>query len=150
NVDYDLDVRRPVDGVDLVRDPAAPVPVIPGLERQAGVALRLSYGDSRGYTYTIGPQEGFDAALSMRLDHEALGSEIEALTLNYRLGTYLHVPLTQPATLALRVAGGLRARPGAGAGFTLGGVPSQDVVRALIDDLRVGATGYLRGYPDRS
>jgi len=31
----------------------------------------------------------------------------------------------------------------------LGGVPSQDVVRAIIDSTRAGVTGYLRGYESR-
>jgi hypothetical protein len=47
-----------------------------------------------------------------------------------------------------RVAGGLRANGTNGVAFDLGGIGPQDVVQALIDELRVASTGYLRGYPD--
>jgi hypothetical protein len=37
-----------------------------------------------------------------------------------------------------------------GGGFSLGGVPSQDVVQSIIDSSRYGFTGFLHGYPSRS
>jgi len=53
-------------------------------------------------------------------------------------------------TLAVRLVGSLRAgdlvRPG---GYALGGIPSQDVVTAIVNSTRAGASGYLRGYPNR-
>jgi hypothetical protein len=37
-----------------------------------------------------------------------------------------------------------------GNGFSLGGVPDQDIVQALINSTRAGVTGFLRGYAPRT
>lgn len=149
-LDYDLDYVRPLEEPFTAFDPNDELPVIPDAQRQAGLALRASYSNARGYLYTVGPQTGIDVALSGRLNHEALGSQRGAILLNYRLNAYGQIPLPRPVGLSARLAGGLRAS-GTGAGaFELGGVPQQDVVAALRDDTRVAASGYLRGYPARS
>ena len=48
------------------------------------------------------------------------------------------------------MAGAVRAGDQFGAnGFSLGGVPSQDIVMSIVNNTRLGVSGYLRGYPSR-
>lgn len=37
-----------------------------------------------------------------------------------------------------------------GGSFSLGGLPPQDVARAIVESTRVGVIGFLRGYPPRA
>ena len=49
----------------------------------AGLALRWNFRNSRGYLHGIGPQQGQSIALSLRMDHPAIGSMIVMLYLLY-------------------------------------------------------------------
>jgi hypothetical protein len=87
----------------------------------------------------------------MRADHPAFGSESETLHLNYRLETYHRLPWGQTPVLAARLAGGIRTTDRRGASrFVIGGVPEQNFVQAIVDSLRAGVRGYLRGYERRA
>ncbi|MBL4635988.1 MAG: hypothetical protein JKY56_19160, partial [Kofleriaceae bacterium] len=116
-----------------------------------GLALRFNYNDTRGATYTLGPLLGKAISMSMRMDHPVLGSDFKALSLNYRLQTYYKLPWGQTPVLSLRVAGGIRISDRARASrFSLGGISEQDLVQSVINSLRVGNTGFLRGYRSRA
>jgi hypothetical protein len=132
-------------------DPGDRVPVRPLTDYlQSGVGMRLSYSRVRGTTYGVGPQDGFDAAVSLRLDHPYLGATYRNVTVGYS-SQYFRQLFTPRNTLALRLAGSLRAgdlvRTGS---FSLGGVPTQDIARAIVESTRVGVVGFLRGYPPRA
>jgi hypothetical protein len=61
------------------------------------------------------------------------------------------MPWGESNNLMLRYTGGVRAGDNVrGAGFALGGVPSQDIAQSIIDSTRFGGTGYLRGYEQRA
>lgn len=148
--DYDLDVFRAVREPMIVSDPGDRVPVRPLTDYvQAGAGMRVSYSSVRGTTYGVGAQYGFDAAISLRLDHPALGATYRSITVGYSSQHFRQL-LGPRNTLAMRLGGSLRAgdlvRTGS---FGLGGAPSQDVARAIIESTRVGVTGFLRGYPSR-
>jgi hypothetical protein len=117
----------------------------------AGLALRMSYSDSRGYAYTVGPQAGKDLTGAIRLDHPALGADATTLTATYRGNFYRQIPMWTNPVISLRVGGGIRtSNRDRIEDFALGGVPdTQDLVRALMDNLRAQSTGYLRGFPNR-
>lgn len=152
-LDYDFDYLRNLDGQLHEDDPNALVPRLPETDLIfAGVALRWSYSDTRGFTYTVGPQDGKDLALSARLDHPTLGSDTTSLTLSYRGTLYRQIPIATHPSIMLRLSGGLRTTDRDRVGqFAVGGAPdSQDIVRALQDNLRVSGTGYLRGYESRA
>jgi WD40-like Beta Propeller Repeat len=153
SVDYDVDLLRNLDGKLHEDDPNDVLPVLPDSDVfLAGLALRWSYSDTKSFIYTTGPQSGVDLNASVRADHPGLGSDARALTLTYRTTWYRQIPLVWHPALMVRLSGGLRLtdRPRIER-FAVGGAPdSQDLVRSLIDNVRVGSTGYLRGYPARA
>jgi hypothetical protein len=146
---YSIDFLRNLDGELRVLDPSAPLPQLPETDvTVAGLSVRWSYGDVRGHVFTLGLRDSQAFGLGLRLDHPALGGDFHGLALDYRWERYVALPWGTTAALALRLAGGIRTsdRRRAG-GFALGGVPRQDLVQSLVDDIRFASTGYLRGYP---
>ena len=150
SLDYDLDVFRAVREPMIVPDPNDRVPVRPVTDyAQSGVAVRAFYSRIRGTTFGLGAQYGFDASVSLRVDLPELGATYRNLTVGYSSQLFRRM-WGQRATLALRLGGSLRVGDLVrGGSFGLGGVPSQDIVRAIVDSTRVGVTGYLRGYGPR-
>jgi hypothetical protein len=149
--DYDVDWFRLVGPPRFVLDPNQRVPSHPPTDYvQAGVGARLGFSTVRSTTYGIGPQSGFDIAVSMRLDHPALGATYRNVTVSYTSTVYQQLWGKTP-TLSARLTGSLRAgdlvRSG---GYGLGGVPPQDVAMSIVNSTRAGVTGYLRGYPSRT
>ncbi len=149
SLDYDVDAFRSVSEPTIFPDPGDRVPVRPVTDYvQAGVGVRMSYSSVRGTIYGVGPQYGFEAALSLRLDHPALGATFRNVTVGYSSQYFRQ--LWGRVSFAGRLAGSLRAGDLVrGGSFALGGVPPQDVARAIIESTRAGVTGFLRGYPSR-
>ncbi len=152
SLDYTIDWNRLVQQPKDPLDPTMRVPRPPLSDyTQSGVALRASFGSVRGATFAIGPQVGWDLSTSLRFDHPAFGATYRNISLSWTARTFLRLPIGRTPTLALRLNGSVRAgdliRAG---GFSLGGIPHQDVVQAVINSSRFGSTGYLRGYPTRS
>ncbi len=149
--DYDIDWFRRVSELTMAPpDPNERVPVLPATDYvQSGVGSRLAVSTSRGTIYSVGAQRGFDAAVALRLDHPALGATYKNVTVSYTLNRYQPLWGKTP-TFYLRMAGSVRAgdlvRTGS---FGLGGIPPQDIARAIVESTRAGITGYLRGYPVR-
>ena len=152
SLDYDIDWFRQLTRPAVIADPNHGLPVVPPTDfRTAGVALRAGFGNVRGYLYGLGPSEGMEASGSVRVDHPALGATYRALFLNWYWRGYWKLPWGASPSLSVRLTGGMRASELArGAAFALGGVPSQDVARSVIDSTRFSPTGYLRGYPQRA
>jgi hypothetical protein len=152
--DYDVDVFRAARLPPIPLDPGDRVPVRPLTDYvQAGIGTRLAYSRVRGTTYGVGPQQGFDAAVALRIDHPALGAKYRAVTVSYSTQHFRAppVPWRRRPAVALRLAGSLRAGDlGRGGAFGLGGVPAQDVARAILESTRAGTIGYLRGYRARA
>jgi hypothetical protein len=147
---YDVDWFRLVKPPALTPDPNQRVPVVPPTDYvQAGVGTRVAYSRVRATTFGYGAQDGWDAAVSLRLDHPALGATYRNVTVSYALDAYQRLWGLTP-TLAVRLVGALRAgdlvRPG---GFGLGGVPPQDIAMSIVNSTRSAVSGYLRGYPSR-
>lgn len=150
SVDYDVDWFRLVKAPVFVLDPNQRVPVQPPSDYvQAGVGTRFAFSKVKSTTFGYGAQEGWDAAVSLRLDHPALGATYRNVTVSYAFDAFQRLWGVTPA-LAVRLVGALRAgdlaRPG---GFGLGGVPPQDVVMSVVNNTRSSVSGYLRGYPNR-
>jgi hypothetical protein len=150
SVDYDIDWFRLVKPPTFVLDPNQRVPSAPPSDyAQAGVGTRLAFSKVRSTTFGYGAQYGWDAAVSLRLDHPAIGATYRNVTVSYALDAFQRLWGTTP-TLSVRLVGSLRAgdlvRQG---GFGLGGVPPQDVVMSIVNSTRSSPSGYLRGYPSR-
>jgi hypothetical protein len=151
SADFAVDWFRRVKAPDLTPDPNQRVPVVPPSDyAQTGVGTRVQYSGVRGTTFGYGPADGWDAAVGVRLDHPALGATYRNIKVSYAADAFQRLWGDTP-TLALRLVGALRAGDlVGGGGFSLGGVPTQDVVRSIVDSTRFGSSGYLRGYPSRA
>src|SRR5262245_19659298 len=109
SLDYDVDAFRSVSEPMIIPDPGDRVPVRPLTDYvQAGVGVRVSYSRIRQTAYGIGGQAGFDAAISLRLDHPALGARYRNVTVSYSSQLFRRV-WRKTGTLALRLGGSLRA-----------------------------------------
>jgi Tol biopolymer transport system component len=152
SLDYDVDWNRIVSQPNFTLDPTMRVPRPPQSNYvQSGLAFRVAYGSVRGWTFGLGPQRGWDVSSSFRLDHPALGATYRNVNVNWAGRAFLRLPFGATPTVTARIGGSFRAGDLIrGGGFSLGGVPSQDVVQSIIDSSRYGFTGFLHGYPSRS
>jgi len=151
-LDYVVDYERMVDSPFVQYDPNDTVPHPPQLPILfSGVAARVSYGDLKGFAYTLGPQQGQDASVTLRFDHPAFGADYKSVTLSYAYRWFHQLPWSRDAAFALRLVGGFHdgdlPRPGY---FSLGGNPQQDIPRSILESSRAAFTGYLHGYKPRS
>ena len=152
SVTYDIDWLHNTEDLVGEYDPNDIVPRYPEVDiTVTTLGIGWSYGDTRGYTYTIGAQTGQNFNASLNLSHPELGSEFRSLELRYGWEGYLSLPWGKTPSLALRLTGGVRTSDRARTSpYVLGGVPEQDIVNSVLNNLRAGTTGYLRGYPLRS
>jgi len=153
SLDYDVDRFRDVSGPFNDFDPNDLTPRLPETDvTVAGVAVRFTYSSTLGYRNTIGPQEGMQLSGSLRVDHPSLGSDFHALQLSYFFQTFWNMPfLSDTSVTAFRLTGGLRTtdRRRSGA-YALGGIPEQNIIESVLNSVRRGGTGYLRGYEPRA
>ncbi|MEZ4362558.1 MAG: DPP IV N-terminal domain-containing protein [Kofleriaceae bacterium] len=150
--DYAVDWSRLVETPDLTPVPDDITPRAPVAGHvQSGLGVRLIYTDVKGTLHGVGPQDGMDLSLGTRVDLPELGATYRALTVSYAARWFHQLPLGPAPSVALRLAGAIRAgdlvRDGA---FTLGGLPRQDLTAAVLDSTRASTTGVLHGYPART
>jgi hypothetical protein len=149
--DYDVDWFRLVEAPTMIVDPNMRVPTHPPTDYwQAGIGSRVAFSNIRGTTFGVGPRHGFDGSVAIRFDHPALGATYRNVTVSYGASRYQRLWGNTPV-LVTRFSGAFRSSDLTRTGtFGLGGVPAQDVVRAIVDSTRASAGGYLRGYPGRT
>jgi Tol biopolymer transport system component len=151
--DYDVDWYRlaqaPPGG--MLVDPNERVPTHPITNfTEAGVASRLTFSRVRSTTFGLGPQTGFDASFSLRVDNPAFGSAYRNITASYGFDVYQRLWGVSPV-LTLRLVGALRAGDLVGNNsYSLGGVPAQDVAMSIVNSVRTSPIGYLHGYATRA
>jgi hypothetical protein len=117
---------------------------------EAGVGVRLAFSNVRSTTYSLGSTNGFDAAVSLRLDHPDFGSQFHAITASYAFDFFQRLWGKTPV-ITVRLTGALRAGDDIGDnGFALGGVPPQDIAQSIVNSTRTASIGYLHGYADNS
>jgi len=152
SIDYDFDWLRNTGDEYEMPDPNDLVPVFPETDVfLTALALRFSYSDDRRFAYRIGEQQGKSISLSARLNHSALGGDFDSLDLSYRLNWYRDLPFSPTSSVSARFSGGLRATNRRRSGvFAIGGVPEQEIVNSILNNLRASGTGYLRGFAGRS
>jgi hypothetical protein len=148
--DYDADWYRLVGTPRFTQDPNQREPIVPASNYyQAGVGTRVAYSGVRTTTFGLGPTTGWDAAVSLRLDHPDFGARYHNVTVSYSFDGYQRLWGVTPMLYA-RLTGAWRAGDTIiGGGYALGGIPAQDVAMAIVNSTRAGTTGYLRGYPSR-
>jgi Tol biopolymer transport system component len=152
-LDYDADwfrlVQPPPGGMTL--DPNNRTTTHPPTNYvEAGIGTRVAFSKVRAQTFSLGPTDGFDSSVSVRMDHPAFGSTYRAMTVTYSGDMFQRLWGKTPV-LAARLTAGLRAGDQfRNNGFALGGVPAQDVAMSIVNSTRSAAIGYLHGYPTRS
>ncbi|HEY7725789.1 MAG TPA: BamA/TamA family outer membrane protein [Anaeromyxobacteraceae bacterium] len=115
------------------------------------VSLGLAYGSARRFARSVSGEEGGVVALRLRLASPDLGGDQTYATARLSAATYLRLPLTRHAVLALH--GSLGASSGTFARrlpFSLGGVAPPDVAAIAAGALGGGfptLADELRGYP---
>lgn len=149
--DYDTDYYRLVQPPAMSLDPDQRVSTHPPIDYlQAGVATRLGFSRVRGTTFGLGSQEGFDASVSLRLDHPDFGAKYRAVTVSYAFDVFQRLWGVTPV-IAARLVGAVRAGDRVTTGsFALGGVPAQDIAMSIVNSARSSYIGYLHGYPTRT
>ena len=148
DVDWLLNVQDEYDEFD----PNDTLPDFPEVDVVlAGLSVDWTYRDTRGYTYTLGPQAGQSLRATIRLNHPSLGSDFRSLDLSYTWNGFKKLPFGDTPAVALRLAGGIRTSDRQRTSlFIVGGVPEQDLTDSVLNNRRAGVSGYLRGYPFRS
>lgn len=149
--DFDVDWYRNTDDAFTGPDPGEFVPRYPETDvRVSGLAARFGFSSARGVADSLGPVEGQELSVSLRFDDPVFGSDFRSLSLGATWRGYASMPWGLNQSMALRLAGGVRTTDQGRSGvFILGGIGQQDVVQAVLNSLRAGNTGYLRGYSPR-
>lgn len=132
---------------DLRPHPESLIPSIPEAGILSGATLALSYSRVFGYRYSVSPEKGRSMGLSLSYYDPAMGGDYRVLSTTWSWTEYLPMPWLNHHVLAVRVAGGISRgnlmRRGV---FSVGGLPNQDLLQAVIDASLIGGA-YLRGYP---
>ncbi len=128
-------------------DPASSQPVAFGGKRAAALTLFASHDSSESYAWSISPERGFTAGLSLALRRRELGGEGNSVTVSAHWYGYLPMPWASGHVLALLASGGWsRGDRGFETLYGLGGFPRQDVIAAVVNRQPWSPRG-LRGFP---
>ncbi len=147
SVGYRFNWFRDADQTEVLVKPGEVSPDLPRVGIMSGVTLGLGYRSVSRYAHSISNEQGRFVSISMRFNHELLGSDYQSTSVSWAWTEYLPMPWLQDHVLALRYGGGIAAGDRARRGvFFVGGFPEQDVLRTLFDIARPGGV-FLRGYP---
>lgn len=143
---FSFDLSRALEAEPVLHTPEENTAFIPREGPSTALNLWWSLGDVRSYTFSISPELGGSAYMNLRLRDPAIGSHATVYTLTWVGRAYLPMPLPDHA-LALRLEGGISGGDDAvRAAFTIGGVPDQDLLSDLLNQVTAGAV-WLRGFP---
>ncbi|MFH1529281.1 MAG: BamA/TamA family outer membrane protein [Pseudomonadota bacterium] len=136
----DGDLEQPV-----AWDPGARAPWRPTSGRLASVNTGFSYDDTERYSWSVGPERGLHAAVNMRFSAPWVGSEWTEQQLRFSASWYQPLWWRQH-TLILQYRAGLAdGEPPFRPRFSLGGYPTQDYLRDLLENTGI-AGSFLRGF----
>ena len=136
-------------GGDLVQpvpyDPGARSPWRPRSGRLASLNTGFSYNDIERYAWSVGPEKGLNAAVNMRFSTPWVGSDWTEHRLRFSASWYQPLWWRQH-TLILRYRAGLAGgEPPFRPRFSLGGYPTQDYIRDLLENTGISGS-FLRGF----
>ena len=142
---WSIDVFRGDLDAAVPHDPGARTPWRPRSGRLASVNTGFSYNDTRRYAWSIGPEKGLNAAVNMRFSAPWVGSLWTEQRL--RCSATWYQPLWwDHHTLVLQYRAGLAGgEPAFRPRFSLGGYPTQDYIRDLMENTGVSGS-FLRGF----
>jgi hypothetical protein len=139
------DLARGLDVGRLEHTPDETTAFIPAERLRTSLNLFFSFSDTRRHALAVATSEGLSGFFNLALREPALGGD--ASTFTFTFVTRAHVPLPLFGhVLSFRLGGGLAGGdPKARSVFSLGGVPSQDLLTDLLNQTAAGAV-WLRGY----
>ncbi|MDX9999716.1 MAG: hypothetical protein RBU30_00325 [Polyangia bacterium] len=144
---YRLQRFAPAQATESPPDPGASLTSAPERGLLSGATMAISYSRIFGYRYSVSPERGRSLSLSMGYYDPALGSDYRILSASWSWTEYLPMPWLANHVLAIRLAGGFSRGNLQRRGFySVGGLPYQDLLQAIIDAAPIGGA-YLRGYP---
>jgi len=136
-----------VDVESIPPDPSAQLTHWPEAGVLSSVGIRLSYSRILSYRYSVSAEQGRSLGVAISAGHEILGADYHTIAATWWWVEYLRMPWLKHHVLALRIAGGISRGNLLRRGyFSVGGLPNQDLLQALLDVAPVGGA-YLRGYP---
>ena len=137
----DIDLARPAPEPDDL------VPYVPEDGLLSGFYVSWSYSAVRKTLYGIDGEEGRSVWLRVSVNHPALGSDYETVALRWQWREHLEAPWARHHVFNVRLTHGIAAgHPAFRGGFSLGGLPPQDLFTALANQQQLSGT-HLRGYP---
>ncbi len=136
------ELPMPIDRLDPYE-----TPVIPPRGLASTLGFSYAFSNAESFLWSVGPERGFSASLSVNVSDPMLGSSVSGFAANGDFTTYVRMPWLRHHALALHAGGGTSGGtvPGSGA-FYVGGfvdLPLVDTVRNAL--IQGGIT--LRGYP---
>jgi len=122
-------------------------PKIPQTGIKSGLYARWSISNLESYYFSFSYEKGFAANFGLGLNTPYLGGDFLTLESFGSLSMYQPLPYFPHHILAGKISaglgmGGYRYRPL----YNLGGLPSRDIIRDLMEEIWVG-NHYLRGFP---
>ncbi len=132
----------------VATDPASSQPRSFGGKRTAAaLTLFVTHDSSESYAWSISPERGFAAGLSVALRRRELGGEGNSVTVSGYWYEYVPMPWASGHVLVLLASGGWsRGDREFEVLYGLGGFPRQDVVAAIVNREPWSLRG-LRGFP---
>lgn len=144
---FTVDVARAQEQVARRPTPDQYSAVVPYEGLSTRLDLGWSFSSVEQYRFSVSPADGVDGAFGVRLRLPALGAQRTAVSATYRLRGFLTFPWAHDHVGTLRIQGGWSGgKPGEFSGFSLGGVPEQDLLVDLFNQSQEGAA-WLRGFP---
>jgi hypothetical protein len=143
---YRVNWFRNADAQTVIVEPGMVSPKFPEVGLLAGATLGATYATLQRYAWSVSNAKGRVLNVGLRMDHPSLGSDFQSTQLTYGWTEFVALPWFFDHVLALRLNGGISSGNLSRRGvFFIGGFPEQDIVRAVLDNTRVGGA-FLRGY----
>jgi len=143
---YALDWRAFVERPQPQLDPGSVEPEDPPLGFFNEATLSLSYADIERFPYSISIERGVNASIALSVQHPALGSSFESVTIQGGGAAYLPNPWLERHVLSVSGFGGfIDTTFNERAAFAVGGLGPQNLFSALIFQTPTGGRR-VRGY----
>jgi hypothetical protein len=120
-------------------------PTAPEPRNASALVLSYGVGDADRFVGSVSSEQGYSLNATLRLRDPALGGELRSVQATTSGAVYVPMPWRNNHALALRLSAGIARREGRAEQFTVGGVPPQQTVSALLNQAPLGGS-FLRGF----
>lgn len=143
---YALRDVQPLSMPEIHHDPGDIQPSFPEFGRFDDLSFGWSWGNARGFAYSVSAEEGTQLTVHLGLSSPLVGADFDRVVLGWGLRQYFPVPYLDGHLVALLITGAIgRSSLSRRALYGVGGFPDQDLLLSVIENTPIGA-GFLRGY----